>query len=89
MTSTHPSNIMNAPDKHVECVSDFCGNYKHPGAWADIYERENGSCYVALGGGWEFYGPKTPKTLEDSDPLFSPFLASCEADEDESYSIFP
>lgn len=73
---------MNTEDKHIECISDFCGNLRSPGAWADIFEKEDGTRYVALGGGWEFYGEKTPQVIPDSDPLYQPFLDACEAGED-------
>jgi len=64
-------------DAHVECVSDFCGTHTHPGAWADIYQRKDGSQYIALGGGWAFYGKNTPTYVEESDPLYKPFLVAC------------
>lgn len=73
-------------DRHVECVSDFCGNNRNPGAWADIYERPDGSRYIALGGGWEFYAPHTPPEIEKSNPHYEPFLAACETCEDFGYA---
>jgi hypothetical protein len=69
-------------DTHLECVSDFCGNIRNPGAWADVFQRPDGSKYVALGGGWEFYAARTPERIEESDALYAPFLASCDAQED-------
>jgi hypothetical protein len=69
-------------DRHVECVSDFCGDRYSPGAWADIYERPDGSRYIALGGGWEFYAPDAPAVIEDLDPHYAPFLAACNDCED-------
>ena len=74
--------IMKTEDKHIECISDFCGNFKTNGAWADLYERPDGSRYVMLGGDWEQFGEHSPACLEDTDELFAPFLASCEQDED-------
>ena len=73
-------------DKHIECVSDYCGNYKHAGAWADIFERPDGSRYISLNGGWEFYAQNTPEFIEDSDPHYGPFLAACETYEDFGYA---
>jgi hypothetical protein len=73
------------PDEHVECVSDFCGNNKHPGAWADLWKRSDGSTYIALGGDWCFYGENTPETIDETSPHFKPFLQACDADSDFAY----
>ena len=72
--------------KHLACVSDFCGNHTHPGAWADLYEKPDGTKRVVLGGGWDFYGEKTPEFLDEGDPHFAPFLSACEAGEDFGYA---
>ena len=76
------------PDKHIECVSDFCGNeypFK-PGAWADLWERADGSRYISLGGGWCYYAEKTPDTIDETSPHFKPFLKACDAGEDFGYA---
>lgn len=73
-------------DTHVECVSDFCGNYRHPGAWADLFQRPDGARYLRLGGGWEFYGSNTPEVIEETDEHFAPFLKACEQDSDFDYA---
>lgn len=73
-------------DTHVECVSDFCGNHKHPGAWADLWQRPDGTLYVRLGGGWEFYGAKSPEVVDQSSPHFNAFLKACNADSDFAYA---
>ena len=74
------------PDKHVECVSDFCGNHKDPGAWADIFERPDGTRYIGLGGAWLCYAEQTPEFIEEDDPHFQPFLDACEKCEDFGYA---
>lgn len=73
-------------DKHIECVSDFCGNYKHPGAWADIWERPDGSRYIVLGGAWTFYAENTPETIDERSPHFAPFLVACADGSDFGYA---
>lgn len=83
---TNTENTESVADKHIECVSDFCGNNYNPGAWADIYERPDGSRYIALGGGWEFYAPHTPEVIEESDPHYAPFIAACATCEDFGYA---
>lgn len=77
---------MSKTDKHIECVSDFCGNHKKPGAWADLWERPDGSRYVSLGGGWQYYAPGTPETIDQSSLHFQPFLKACETGEDFGYA---
>lgn len=72
--------------KHLACISDFCGNHKSPGAWADLYEKPDGTRRIALGGGWKFYGAKSPKFIDEGDPHFVPFLAACETGEDFGYA---
>jgi hypothetical protein len=66
--------------KHVDCISDFCGNDRNPGFWADIFQRPNGTSYVSLGGGWMHYHATAPCSIEDSDPIYVQFLKACEAD---------
>jgi len=73
-------------DTHIECVSDFCGNTWNPGAWADLWERPDGSRYITLGGGWEFYAECTPETVNQDSPHFLPFLAACESGDDFGYA---
>jgi hypothetical protein len=86
LLSPPPCSTSSQVDKHIECVSDFCGNNYNPGAWADVYERPDGSRYIALGGGWEFYAPHTPEVIEESDSHYAPFLAACDAFEDFGYA---
>lgn len=69
-------------DKHIKCVSDFCGNRNSPGAWSDLWEREDGSRYVALGGWWRYYAPFAPDYIEDTDSRFAGFLEACESGDD-------
>lgn len=64
-------------DTHVECVSDFCGNHRSPGHWADVFERPDGSRYVGLGGDWEFYHEHAPSIIEQTDARYDGFLAAC------------
>ena len=73
-------------DHHLECVSDFCGNHKSPGAWADKFARADGTEYVALGGGWVFYGVNTPEFIDSEDPHYAPFLESCADGTDFAYA---
>lgn len=73
------------PLEHVECISDFCGNYKSPGAWADLYECKDGSQVIMLGGGWVFYGKNTPEFIHDTSEHFKPFLEACENNSDFAY----
>ena len=73
-------------DRQVKCVSDFCGSYESPGAWADLYERKDGTRYIRLGGGWLYYGKNTTEFIEDSDPHFVPFLKACDECEDFTYA---
>ncbi len=40
---------------HVECLEDFCGNWKSPGFWADLWRAESGAEVVTLGGCWPYY----------------------------------
>jgi hypothetical protein len=69
-------------DTHIECLSDFCGNYKSPGAWADLSQRPDGSRYIALGGDWIHYAPHAPEIIEGSDARFAGFVEACERNED-------
>jgi hypothetical protein len=71
---------------HVECVSDFCGNHKSPGAWADLMQRPDGSQVIKLGGNWRHYGQATPEYIEADDPHFQPFLVACAEDTDFTYA---
>lgn len=73
-------------DEHLRCVSDFCGNHRHPGAWADLFRRPDGTEYLQLGGGWIFYGENTPEIIEQGDPRFQPFLRACEDTSDFVYA---
>ena len=73
-------------DKHIECISDFCGNYKSPGAWADIFERADGTRYIGLGGGWEFYCDYPPKIIHQDSPHYAPFIEACNKWEDFGYA---
>ena len=73
-------------DRHVDCISDFCGNTRNPGAWADLWERPNGSRYITLGGGWEFYCDAPPEKIEENDPHFLPFQVACDKGEDFGYA---
>ena len=77
---------MDPEPRHVACISDFCGNYRSPGAWADLWQRPDGSQFITLGGGWTFYGPGTPAQIEQESPHFTPFLAAAAADEDFAYA---
>ena len=78
---------MSNEDKHVECISDYCGNaYKDCGAWADIYERPDGSRYITLGGGWEFWATNPPDVIEDSNEHYTPFIEACAKCEDFGYA---
>lgn len=75
-------------NRHLECVSDFNGNdwAGKPGAWADLWERPDGSRVITLGGGWEFYAPGAPGEIPDTSPHFKPFLAACETGDDFGYA---
>lgn len=77
--------MKNSSDTHLECISDFCGNHRHPGAWADIWQRQDGSKYATLGGDWEFYAPNAPETIEETDPRWEGFLKACEEGTDFGY----
>lgn len=69
-------------DVHIECVSDFCGNARNPGAWADLWRRDDGSRYVALGGDWQSYAPHAPDVIDETDSRFAGFLAACDSGDD-------
>ena len=43
------------PYAHKECIEDFAGNSSQPGAWADVYEDENGKTIITFGGNWKHY----------------------------------
>jgi hypothetical protein len=73
-------------DTHIECVSDFCGNRKSPGAWADIFQRPDGTRYIGLGGAWQFYAENCPEIIEQNSPHYAPFLAACATGEDFGYA---
>ena len=72
-------------DKHLECISDFCGNPRTPGHWADVFERPDGSRYVQLGGGWEYFTEIVPDVIEDSSEHYEPFIQACADDDDIGY----
>lgn len=70
---------------HVTCISDFCGcDYPvfSPGAWADIFENEDGTQEIVFGGNWWHYAPYTPATLKESHPFYSGFIKACETCEE-------
>jgi hypothetical protein len=71
---------------HVRCVSDFCGNTRSPGAWADIFQRHDGTHYVGLGGGWAYYARNTPEIIDEKNPHYLPFLNACDAGDDFAYA---
>lgn len=75
--------------KHIECISDFCGNNStgKPGAWADIYEKDDGSKVIVLGGGWEFYAKNTPIEIPESDKHYQPFIEACNNQTDFGYAM--
>jgi hypothetical protein len=73
-------------DTHVACVSDFCGNWKDPGTWADLFQRPDGTRYIQLGGGWLYYAKDTPEVIEETSEHFVPFLAACDECADIGYA---
>lgn len=75
-----------ADHEHIACVSDFNGNYRQPGAWADIFRRPDGTRYIGLGGGWRYYAQTCPDIIEESSPDFAPFLAACDEGDDFAFA---
>jgi len=69
-------------DKHIGCITDFCGNHRSPGHWADILQRGDGSFYIRLGGWWEYYHEAAPSIIEANDPRYNGFVAACETGDD-------
>lgn len=65
-------NFMAKEDKHIECVSDFCGNHRDSGFCADVLERPDGSSYIYQGGAWLCCTRCKPEIIEDSDPHYKP-----------------
>lgn len=73
--------------KHLECISDYCGNERTtPGAWADLWERADGTKYITLGGGWPYYGKNTPEVIEENSQHYLPFIQACNDGEDFAYA---
>ena len=72
-------------DTHIECISDFCGNNKTPGHWADLWERPDGRRYITLGGGWTFFTENAPDSIDATSPHFAAFIVACESGEDIGY----
>lgn len=78
---------MRNTDKHIECISDFCGNHKTNGFWADIFQREDGSKYIGLGGDWVQFNKNTPEFIEENSKHYLPFIKACNDCEDSGYVI--